>query len=210
MVSLALLTLALGSVSYARPTTVEHSTASWCSGLGGGAFDSAQNFTLAAYNTSSANANATGVPLVLGQNGSGEGAESKVLSTYATYPYNDFPNLSLLNGALIPNPNSENAGMHSTDVDVSSGDLPAFLVSSKGAIPAPAQVYCAVADTDPDNGRQYPLLAVNGETDQFSLCMSSSSSSAQSNVVYQPTSDNSGAYSYDSCQPVVLHLVGLD
>ena len=51
-----------------------------CAGLGPSAFDVAYNFTLAAYNVSGANANDTGVPLVLGQAGAIDGAEFKVLS----------------------------------------------------------------------------------------------------------------------------------
>ena len=38
------------------------------------------NFTLAAWNKTGTNANDTGVPLVLGQNGAVDGAEFKVLS----------------------------------------------------------------------------------------------------------------------------------
>jgi len=100
--------------------------------------------------------------------------------------------------------------MHSTDSSVSSGSMPGFWVSNDSDLPTPAQVYCAVANTDPEYGSKYPLLAVNGETDQFSLCMSGSGATAQNNVVYQATSDNSGTYDYNTCYPVALQLVGLD
>ncbi|TFK66972.1 hypothetical protein BDN72DRAFT_899386 [Pluteus cervinus] len=58
------------------------------------------NFTLAAVNTTLPNSNSTGVPLVLGQNGATSGITFHVTSTYFSYPYNDYPSLALINGAL--------------------------------------------------------------------------------------------------------------
>ncbi|KAL1694003.1 hypothetical protein GGG16DRAFT_100784 [Schizophyllum commune] len=58
------------------------------------------NFTLAAVNTTLPNANGTGVPLVLGSAGAVPGASFYITSTYASYPYNDYPTLGLVNGQL--------------------------------------------------------------------------------------------------------------
>lgn len=55
-------------------------TGSWCNGLGGGAFDVINSFTLAAYNKTLPNANSTGAPLVLSQAGTVTGAQFRVLS----------------------------------------------------------------------------------------------------------------------------------
>ena len=62
MISLAMTTAAL---AVALPHGLVTSDAEWCQGLGGGAFDTAPNFTLAAYDTTGQNANNTGSPLVL-------------------------------------------------------------------------------------------------------------------------------------------------
>ncbi|KZT01904.1 uncharacterized protein LAESUDRAFT_662905 [Laetiporus sulphureus 93-53] len=205
MLSCGLLCLALASASLALPATLTARTSSSCSGLGGGAFDTAHNFTLAAYNLGASNANATGAPLVLGPNGESDGQEYKVLSTYASYPYDvdSYPSFSLNAGVLKPNPS--NASMSSTDVSVAEGSMPKFVVSSS-SLSDSAPIYCAVASIDPDGGSDYPELAVNGEIDAFSLCMNG----AQKNVVYKATSENSCAYNHDSCYPVRVQLVGLD
>ena len=81
MIALNLLTLALGAVSavVAAPAS-KRAMAPSCNGLGGGVFDTADNFTLAAYFTNGNNANDTGLPLVLGQAGAISGASFKVLS----------------------------------------------------------------------------------------------------------------------------------
>lgn len=149
--------------------------------------------------------------------------------TYASYPYNDWPNFSLVNGALIPNSGSSSSAA-AADSNVTAGNEPGFIVADPENLPQAAEIYCGVvrclfvsaslrtwsnisvhqADTDPNQGSRYPLLAVNDNTDSFSLCMSGSGARAQNNVVYLPSSDNSGVYDYSSCYPVHLHMVGLD
>lgn len=78
---LALLSLAVATAS-AAPTVPDTTQApvDSCAGLGSGAFDTANNFTLAAFYTSLPNANATGLPLVLGSVAATDGAEYKALS----------------------------------------------------------------------------------------------------------------------------------
>ena len=80
MFALNILTLAFAATAAVALPAVKRDLAPSCNLLGGGAFDTAQNFTLAAWNTTLPNANNTGVPLVLGQAGAISGAEFKVLS----------------------------------------------------------------------------------------------------------------------------------
>ncbi|OBZ72803.1 hypothetical protein A0H81_06940 [Grifola frondosa] len=201
---LSLLVLALAGTSLALPAPPRRrEPGAWCNNLGGGAFDIAYNFTLAAYNSTGTNTNSTGVPLVLGQAGATTGEEIKALSTYASFPYNDFPNLSLLEGALIPNGQAT-----ASDANVTAGEPPNFVVTNLNP-PAPAQIYCAIADTDPaGGGTGYPILAVHGDPDSFSLCATGTSPRAQNNVVYK-ASANALGYDFSSCYPVRLQLVGL-
>ncbi|KAJ3490101.1 hypothetical protein NLI96_g1685 [Meripilus lineatus] len=140
------LPLALAATSWALPAmfnlNIPRSVPGpQCDGLGPGAFDIAYNFTLAAYNTTFPNANSTGSPLVLGQAGAIPGASFKVLSTYASYPYNEYPNLSLLSGALIPNARGVIAG----GVNVTVGQTLGFIATNLNP-PTPAPIYCGVGN----------------------------------------------------------------
>ncbi|GJE94057.1 hypothetical protein PsYK624_102250 [Phanerochaete sordida] len=206
MLFAAILALASASAAAAAPALSARQTpvGPQCAGLGPGAFDIASNFTLAAWNATGSNANDTGVPLVLGQAGAVDGAEFKILSTWASFPYDDFPELSLEHGALSgtgPMGNVAAAG------NVTAGIPPGFIVPGS-SIETPFQIYCGVADTDPAHGG-LPQLAVFGDTDSFSLCPASHAPLAQTNVVYKPSADNYGEYLFDECYPVKLHIVGL-
>lgn len=65
------------------------------------------------------------------------------------------------------------------------------------------------ADTDPaGGGTGFPELALNGDTDSFSLCSQGDYYLAQTNVVYKASPD-SYEYDYSSCYPVKLQLIGL-
>ena len=67
MLSSAIIPLAMTTAAFAvaLPHGLVTSDAEWCQGLGGGAFDTAPNFTLAAYDITGQNSNSTGAPLVL-------------------------------------------------------------------------------------------------------------------------------------------------
>ena len=80
MVALSLFALGLAAASSVAAFPTKRALAPSCDNLGGGAFDTLNNFTLAAYFTDGDNANSTGVPLVLGQAGATSGASFKVLS----------------------------------------------------------------------------------------------------------------------------------
>ncbi|KAH9946592.1 hypothetical protein B0H21DRAFT_822657 [Amylocystis lapponica] len=176
-----------------------------CAGIGAGTFSSANNFTLAALNSTSTDNKAVGTQLVVGQNGSSDQRSFGVLSTYASYPYNQWPSFSLKGGALVPVSADAAPG---TDSDVAGGDMPGFVFSNSD-LPSPAAIYCGIADTDPDQGSPNPLLAVHGDADSFSLCLSGSGATAQNNIVYKAAA-GSQEYDYASCYPVRVQLLGMD
>lgn len=66
--------------------------------------------------------------------------------------------------------------------------------------------FVAQADTDPAHGG-YPQLALNGDTDSFSLCPTQTTVGAQVNVVYKATLNNYGQYIYAQCYPVKLYML---
>ena len=57
-------------------------------------------------------------------------------------------------------------------------------------------------------GNPYPLLAVNGDADNFALCSQGDYPSAQNMVIYKPQ-NTSYVYEYESCYGVLLQMVGL-
>lgn len=85
--TLALLPLALGA--FATPVTRQDAGPN-CEVFGASGFAStAQNFTLAAWNTTGPNTNSTGVPLVIGHAGSIPGASLKQLSVHLFPDFNE-------------------------------------------------------------------------------------------------------------------------
>ncbi|KAI0692696.1 hypothetical protein C8T65DRAFT_669343 [Cerioporus squamosus] len=199
MFALNLLTLAFAATATVALPAAKRDLAPSCNLLGGGAFDTATNFTLAAWNTTLPNANNTGVPLVLGQAGAIPGAEFKVLSTFASYPFNQYPSMSLDKGRLIPHGTNVAPAQAGT---VPDGSEPGFVTSNTVDPEQGPQIYCAVADIDPaGHGTGHPFLAVNGDTDSFALCKDGS----QNNVVFKPTSGKS--YDVASCYAVKVQLI---
>ncbi|KAH9939753.1 uncharacterized protein BXZ73DRAFT_75924 [Epithele typhae] len=183
-----------------KRATASATLAPSCDGLGWGAFDTQANFTVAAlFVDSSKNTNTTGLPLVLGQAGATSGASFKVFSTLASYPFDQYPSISMEAGRLIPTgPNVAPAAGMSV--------LPAAqvsFISSNSVDPTKgAQIYCGVASTDPAGGSTgHPQLAVNGDTDNFSLCLVGT----QNNVVYKHASGQQ--YNDSSCEPVRLQMI---
>ncbi|OBZ72771.1 hypothetical protein A0H81_06937 [Grifola frondosa] len=206
MFALIMLPFIAASAVIAVPTALHtrQTIAPWCEGFGDGVLDTAHNFTLAAYNTTLPNANSTGAPLVFGQAGAVDGASFKVLSTSASYPFNDFPLLSLTNGALLPN-----GPVQASDANVTAGQELLWVLTTVN-LPTPAQIYCAVLDTSPyGGGTGFPRLAVHNDIDSFSLC-SLDDPNAQNNVVYKASAINDGSYDFSTCYPVQIQIIGLD
>ena len=160
MLAFSLLTATLAAVASALPAA-KRAPGPWCDGLGGGAFDTLANFTLAAYNATGTNANSTGAPLVLGPAGAITGAELKDLAvsgavliifqyvsqtsmppqTFASFPFNQYPSIALDQGRLIPSgpdttPTAQNG--------VVAGSEVGFLASNSADPSHGAQIWCAV------------------------------------------------------------------
>jgi hypothetical protein len=76
---LALAPFVLATTSLAMPAARQVAPGP-CANFGSAGFDNANNFTLAAVNTTLPNANTTGAPLVLGSAGAIDGAELEFLS----------------------------------------------------------------------------------------------------------------------------------
>ncbi|TCD71103.1 hypothetical protein EIP91_000197 [Steccherinum ochraceum] len=211
MLSLALAHLAVLTAVFASPVSLDRRGLSLervpaiapgnaCDGFGAGAFDTAYNFTLSAFNST---LDLKGEQLVLGQAGAIDGASFAVLSTFKSYHYDDFPSLSLLQGGLKPDGDRPGSAG-----EVADGTEPGFIIEDNP--PAPAPIYCGLASTSAHGGGTgNPQLAVNHDADSFSLCRTGTEATAQVNVVYKPTPDNFDKYIYDSCYPVKLEMVGL-
>ncbi|KAI9058927.1 hypothetical protein FKP32DRAFT_1596802 [Trametes sanguinea] len=198
---LALSTIALGLVAATSTMANPMARASShpaCNGLGPGAMDTTGNFTLGAINTTLPNANTTGAPIVVVIGGAYILIDTYQLGTWAQYSYPLFyPNLALQNGTIIISGDSANAKPAQAG-NVFAGNPPQWAVRVNGTLnPADgAQVYCAVPSSTTN-----ALLAVNGDTDSFSLCQSAFGE----NVVYYKAAPGHN-YDFDSCYPVKLQL----
>ncbi|GBE85781.1 hypothetical protein BKA93DRAFT_330242 [Sparassis latifolia] len=213
MSSLAIVLLALVSATQCLPFIhPRQTTPAWCEGLGPGAFDTATNFTLTAYNITDTTLppfTQIGLPLVVATTQLGP-LDTGILATYVSYPYNDFPSFGLTSGALLPN---YYADWYTTDVGGELGnDIPTFQWSPESdELDPPAQIYCAIANIDPaGGGNPYPQLAINTDANNFYLCINEE---GWTEVVHSPSSNSTSyypSYNLDSCYPVTIHLLGLD
>ncbi|KAL6302035.1 hypothetical protein BKA93DRAFT_439837 [Sparassis latifolia] len=132
-------------------------------------------------------------------------ADEFVLQTYYSAHSNNEPTLSLVNGSLIPS-NPADADVSSTNLAVSASSQLLFEFSTEESeLPAPIQNYCIIDSPD----SPYPILAVNGVTDAFSLCESDTPYyfGIPNDVMFQATEDNGHTYNYTSCYPVRLQVV---
>ncbi|CDO75929.1 hypothetical protein BN946_scf184873.g18 [Trametes cinnabarina] len=168
----------------------------WCDGLGAGAFDTASGFTIAALNTTGANSNSTGAPIVVNSAGSFSDITVWQLGTWAQYQYPlEYTSIALENGTLV----ISGDGAPPAQADPVDAGNSLEWASRPGADPKNgAQVYCAVPDA---TGSGYPVLAVNGDADSFSLCQLTFE-----NVVWYKAAPNRG-YHFDTCYPVKLQLI---
>ncbi|CDO75928.1 hypothetical protein BN946_scf184873.g17 [Trametes cinnabarina] len=187
--------IALATSIMAHPPTIvsRASPVPGCDGLGVGVFNSASRFKLGAVNTTLANANITGAPLVVNSAGATNSATFWHLGTWAQYPDPlEYTSISLANGTLV----IEGDGAPPAQAaPVDAGNSLEWFSSSTADPAEGAQIYCGVP---PPGNAGSPVLAVNGDTDSFSLCQSSFE-----NVVYYKAQPDHG-YDFDSCYPVKL------
>ncbi|KAI0364640.1 hypothetical protein BV20DRAFT_983077 [Pilatotrama ljubarskyi] len=202
MFALSFLTLGLTAASaMALPTAKlprADSVGPWCDGLGAGAFDTWSGLTLAALNTTGANTNSTGVPLVLATGGFFNNIEMRRFATWASFGANDYSSFSLANGTIILNGGPKPAQA----IEVQDASELNFITKSTSDPADPlagAQIYCGVAKTDPAGSvTGYPTLAVNGDASSFSICREGT----QEVVIYKAAADRN-----EACYPVELQLI---
>ncbi|KAJ7710564.1 hypothetical protein B0H17DRAFT_908354, partial [Mycena rosella] len=160
-------------------------------------------FSLAAWNVGRHNTNSTGAPLVLGQDGANDGSSYEVTSTYASYPYNVYPTVSLSNGSLRA---YRASGAWLTNATaVASGGLLAWYTSALFDRDA-SRIYSAVQYPDPGRLR---LLAAYSVHDQWSLCPFNGNL-AQTSVIFNVSADVGGPHvGFDprGCWKVRIQLV---
>ncbi|KAJ6534438.1 hypothetical protein DFH09DRAFT_976789 [Mycena vulgaris] len=163
-------------------------------------------FSLAAWNTTRHNANSTGLPLVLGQYGANDGPTYEITSTYASYPDNVYPTLSLSNGSLRA---YRASGAWLTNATaVASGGLLSWYTSPLFNHDA-ARVYSAVQS--PKTGR-LRVLAAYDVHDRWSLCPLNATL-RQTSVVFNVSADqgvpNLG-FDPRHCWKVRIQIVPMD
>ncbi|KAJ6628343.1 hypothetical protein B0H10DRAFT_1990941 [Mycena sp. CBHHK59/15] len=167
-------------------------------------------FSLTAWNLTGPNVNTTGVPLVLGQNGATDGASYEITSTYATFPYNIYPTLSLSNGSIRAYRASGAWLTNATNVE--SGGLLTWYTSALFNTDA-ARIYTALQFAN----TTFRVLAAHGYHSLWSLCPFDGPL-GQTSVLYNVSADtgitfppamNLG-FSPRSCWAVRIYLVPLD
>ncbi|KAF8154470.1 hypothetical protein B0H34DRAFT_799253 [Crassisporium funariophilum] len=164
------------------------------------------NFTLAAVNVSRPNANATGAPLVLGQNGASSGISFYVTSTYHTFPYNDYPSLALIDNTLRAYTSSGEWITNATEVR--SGGFLGWVTTTIYLKPAP-NVYSAIMSP----AHEFPQLAAHGIRDLWSLCPSPGLL-GQTNVVFNVSADTPAPHSLgfkpEDCYEVLINILPMN
>ncbi|RDB16488.1 hypothetical protein Hypma_002778 [Hypsizygus marmoreus] len=194
MYSMSVRTLAISLLSTIATCMAQHSVLSL-----------PYNFTIAALNTtfSGVNANRTGVPLVLGQNGATTGASFYVTSTYASYPYNDYPSMALMRGSLRA---FTSEGEWLTNATAMRSGRPLGWITSRYYTQPAAKGYSAVRVPT----EIFPLLATHGFAHLWSLCRFPGFR-GQTNVVFNVSADIPlpPYLEFDpaDCYPVTLNII---
>ncbi|KAF9784550.1 hypothetical protein BJ322DRAFT_1064996 [Thelephora terrestris] len=174
----------------------------WCAGLGGDVIDNLDNLTLSAWNPSSKNRNATGVPLVLSITGSTAGSATHTWARWDSSPSNNWPSLTMTNGGI-----EANGPGRSVAVSATGGSPVVFLTRSTPPQRVPAGIFCAVPSNDISGKHPHPYLAVHGHHDKWFLCAKVYRPDFITwRVVYDVT-PGVPSYSVDTCHSVLLNIV---
>ncbi|KAF9555394.1 hypothetical protein CPC08DRAFT_134174 [Agrocybe pediades] len=131
--------------------------------------------------------------------GASTGISFYVTSTYASYPYDDYPTLALVNKTLRAYTTSGRWITNATDV--SSGGTLGWVTTTIYAHPAP-EVYSAVKVP----AYEHPLLAVHGFHNLWSLCPFPGTY-PQTNIVFNASDSSILAYDRAACYPVVITMI---
>ncbi|KAF9815144.1 hypothetical protein IEO21_04762 [Rhodonia placenta] len=210
MFASAVLSLAFAASALAVPALQARQSGP-CAGFGAGSTATpTYNFTLTAV-PSGAGANATGTPLVLGWGPAGDSpaASEWVLSTEASWGENEWPYITLQDGALLPQPGTDEHGLGAYNFGTDTGDEVLFTIIGEEASPSTLNAVMLMCEVQLVSG-SYVELAVNGDAGNFALCNATTTwVSNQVNLVYAPNAD-SGDYTYETCTPVRVELIPYD
>ncbi|CCL98470.1 uncharacterized protein FIBRA_00468 [Fibroporia radiculosa] len=204
MITATFLSILLADVAVSMPSMNVRQTGASCAGLGSDATDTTSyNFTLAAYNTTNSGGVTTPLVLAWGPPGDSPAASEWVFSTYESWGSNQWPYNTLQSGAVFPQAGSDEEGLGAFSAPVAAGDELVFVVTEYESSPDAAQIYCAV----PEVATNSVLLAVNGDTNSFSLCTATTTwiSGSQVTLVYE-ASEDSDEYIYDTCYAVKVAI----
>ena len=210
LAALVLSIVALSSLVLASPTPSRDLASSYSSPP---LFESlvndtlAYNFTLSAVNKTQSDAsdNSTGIPLVLGQAGAVPGASFHVTSTFASYPYNDYPVLGLSSSSLRAYTGSGSWLTNATSIlPISSSNAPLRWLSTSRGSDAYGTNYTAILHA----GSKYARLAALGRADLWSLCpFGTESPRRQVNLVFNVTGEQGSGFVPEDCWEVDVRMV---
>ncbi|EKM77794.1 hypothetical protein AGABI1DRAFT_76799 [Agaricus bisporus var. burnettii JB137-S8] len=162
------------------------------------------NFTLSAYNISRPNDNKIGAPLVLGQNGATSGVTPHVTSTHASFPYDDYPILALIDGSLRAYRSDGSWNTNATEVH--GGTTLSWITTTIPYYSRPAPEIYSIVNVPLT---KYPLLAAHGRHDLWSLCPFPGRL-GQTNVVYNVSvvmNSTRNGFDTKECYEVILFTV---
>ncbi|KAF5377712.1 hypothetical protein D9757_009378 [Collybiopsis confluens] len=162
----------------------------------------ANNFTLAALNNTLPNANSTGAPLVLASAGAIDGESFHVSATYASYGFNDFPSLGLVDGNLRAFDAEGN-----WNTNASTGSATTINWGTSTFFTSPANTNFSVVDLGAAS--DFPGLAYSGFTNLWYLCPSDSPNVAQ-NAVYFNTTTIPSQSGVEGAIPIQCYSVTLN
>ncbi|PCH44045.1 hypothetical protein WOLCODRAFT_104513 [Wolfiporia cocos MD-104 SS10] len=198
MFAAALFSFVFAASALAHPSLVARQ--SLCKQLGAGADDTlSYNFTLAAGSPSSPiDDPTTGSPMVMAIGGAGTSGQAStwVITAAPTANNTDWPNFSLVNGALVPNAGSTQKGLAAYDMSVNPGDEVQFMVTTANSGETSELIYCSVSDASGN-----AVLAVNGDANSFFECNDGS----RDVLVYKASSSSTQYHNCGAVNVILRH-----
>ncbi|KAH9166036.1 hypothetical protein EDB89DRAFT_259404 [Lactarius sanguifluus] len=195
-----IVTSLLAALSSASPVARQAPVCPW------NGVPNASNFTLLSVSKAD---NSVRKPLALGSNGLPSPSSAAWLGTAESIDSIVAQNFVLTNGGITAYASNGSLVGVSNTVATENGWL-SFLLPNEGVTIPPAEVYCELFNTSP-HGVEFPFtLAVNGgDSDNFSLCKSSTSDEFV--VIYnvvQASSEDAG-YEWTTCTAVHVRLLAV-
>ncbi|KAH9929149.1 uncharacterized protein B0H18DRAFT_219731 [Fomitopsis serialis] len=195
MFAFSILPVVLAASTFAMPAALT-ARQDPCSALGEGATGSlAYDFRLAAVGVSGEGVWSTTKLALL------QGADDNWMLRTWENNTGIFPSWKLQHGELIPNTGPGSDGLVGTDFAVSPASIVEFGVTNNGSGNANGghTPYCVLPDASGNT-----TLAANNNTQGFSIC---ETPDLEWVVVYEPSSDNNGAYDVTTCSSQQVQLI---